>query len=162
MLTGEAIKVSSPSAAQVASLPFSNLPASSKGRDLKSQEEGGATQPAEVSDTLEVSAQSQQSSDAQNAIDALDSKRRSEESQKLANDKKTADEEAQKKLEEHKKQIEENLALRFGTDEETGTDFFQLVDTTSGDVVRQIPSENVLEFMKRFKSVTGLLFSEQA
>lgn len=58
--------------------------------------------------------------------------------------------------------LDDNLALRFGEDKETGQGFFQLVERESGEVVRQVPSEEILEFMKRFQSFSGLLFSQQA
>lgn len=60
-------------------------------------------------------------------------------------------------------QFNDNLALRFERDEETGRQIFQLVDKETGDVVRQIPPQQILEFSKRFQEfVSGLLFSEQA
>lgn len=56
----------------------------------------------------------------------------------------------------------EQLRLRFSRDEETGKDVFQLVEPDSGEVVRQIPPENILEFIKRFQtSVSGMLLSEK-
>lgn len=58
--------------------------------------------------------------------------------------------------------LNNNLALRFGEDEETGKDFFQLIEKDTGDVVRQIPSEAILDFMERLQESTGILFSEQA
>jgi flagellar protein FlaG len=65
-------------------------------------------------------------------------------------------EEAQAKL------LNQNISLKFRTDEETGEDLFQFVDKGSGDVVRQIPAEEALEFLKKFETISGLLFSEQA
>ena len=59
-------------------------------------------------------------------------------------------------------ELNANLSLRFYQDEDTGQDFFQLIEPESGEVVRQFPPEAVLEFVKRFQSVTGMLFSEQA
>jgi len=59
--------------------------------------------------------------------------------------------------------LDDSLSLRFSQDKETGTDIFQLVEPETGDVVRQIPAEEVLEFMKKFeKSVSGLFISQQA
>ena len=58
--------------------------------------------------------------------------------------------------------LNEHLSLRFTTDEDTGANLFQLVEQKSGEVVQQIPSEEVLEFMKKFRDLSGLLFSEQA
>lgn len=59
--------------------------------------------------------------------------------------------------------LNEQLSLRFRQDKDTGTDIFQLVEPDTGDVVRQIPAEEVLEFIKKYQSsVSGLLLSEQA
>lgn len=59
--------------------------------------------------------------------------------------------------------LNEKLSLRFRQDKDTGTDIFQLVEPETGDVVRQIPAEEVLEFIKKYQSsVSGLLLSEQA
>ena len=73
----------------------------------------------------------------------------------------------EERIEELKNNISEelnqNLKLRFSTDEETGADVFQLIEEDTGDVVRQIPSQEILEFMQKFQnSVSGLLVSEQA
>lgn len=55
------------------------------------------------------------------------------------------------------------LSLRFRQDEETGEDIFQLVERDTGDVVRQIPAEEALEFRRRFEeSLSGLIISQQA
>lgn len=65
--------------------------------------------------------------------------------------------------EEINDQLNDQLKLRFATDEDTGLDLFQLVEQETGEVVRQIPSEEVLTFMKRFQeNSSGLLVSEQA
>lgn len=65
--------------------------------------------------------------------------------------------------EEANSKLNQNLSLRFRRDEETGTEVFQLVEQDTGEVVRQVPSEEVLEFMQKFEeSVTGLFVSKQA
>ena len=71
------------------------------------------------------------------------------------------------RLDQLQEQISEklnsSLSLRFKEDQETGIDFFQLIEAESGDVVRQIPAEEVIEFIKKFQnSVSGLFISEQA
>jgi flagellar protein FlaG len=71
------------------------------------------------------------------------------------------------RIQEIQKDLSEKLnssySLRFKEDQDTGIDFFQLVEPDTGDVVRQIPAEEVLEFIKRFQStVSGLFISEQA
>ena len=64
--------------------------------------------------------------------------------------------------EEINAKINERLTVRFKTDEETGVDLFQLVEQETGEVVRQIPSEEILAFLRKFQDTSGLLFSEQA
>jgi flagellar protein FlaG len=64
--------------------------------------------------------------------------------------------------EELNERLDGQLSLRFRTDEETGIDLFQLIKQDSGEVVRQVPAEEIVEFMKRFQSFSGMLFSEQA
>lgn len=57
---------------------------------------------------------------------------------------------------------DDSLSLKFSQDEETGVELFQLVEKETGNVVRQVPAEDILKFMKKFNTVSGLLFSEQA
>jgi len=64
--------------------------------------------------------------------------------------------------EEINAKINERLTVRFRTDEETGIDLFQLVEQETGEVVRQVPSEELLAFLRKFQDTSGLLFSEQA
>jgi flagellar protein FlaG len=64
--------------------------------------------------------------------------------------------------EEINERLNNELTLRFGEDEETGVGFFQLVEKETGDVVRQVPPESILEFMKNFQGFSGFLFSQQA
>lgn len=72
------------------------------------------------------------------------------------------DKRLQRITEELNDKLNESLRLRFEKDQDTGVDVFKLIERESGDVVRQVPSEEVLEFMKKFRSFSGLLFSEQA
>ena len=64
--------------------------------------------------------------------------------------------------EEINKNINERLTLRFQTDEETGRNLFQLIERESGEVVRQFPPEEVLDFIEKFQDFSGFLISEQA
>jgi flagellar protein FlaG len=68
----------------------------------------------------------------------------------------------QRITEELNGKLNDSLRLRFEKDQETGVDVFKLIERETGDVVRQVPSEEVLEFMRKFRSFSGLLFSEQA
>jgi len=44
---------------------------------------------------------------------------------------------------------------------ETGDLMIQVVNRETGDVVRQIPPEEVIEFARRFREVLGLLIDEK-
>ena len=49
--------------------------------------------------------------------------------------------------------------LRFSVDEESGTRIIKVVDLKSGDVVRQIPSEDVVNFLRQSERHKGFLLS---
>jgi flagellar protein FlaG len=55
-----------------------------------------------------------------------------------------------------------NLRLRFGTDEESGLDYFQLYDRKNGDVVKQYPPEEVLELTAQLQDLAGTMFNQEA
>jgi flagellar protein FlaG len=59
-------------------------------------------------------------------------------------------------------QQQDQLQVRIRYDDETGLRLFQFVEKNSGEVVRQLPPDDVVAFTKRFQSISGLLFSEQA
>jgi flagellar protein FlaG len=44
---------------------------------------------------------------------------------------------------------------------ETGDLLIQVVDGETGDIVRQIPPDEVIAFMRRFREVLGLLLDEK-
>ncbi len=51
------------------------------------------------------------------------------------------------------------LGLRFSTDKETGTPIITVIDVKSGEMVRQIPAEEVLDFLRQFDNGKGALIS---
>lgn len=52
--------------------------------------------------------------------------------------------------------------LQFGFDEELGRAIVKVIDKRSGEVIRQLPSEEALEVAKALKSLTaGLLLNEK-
>lgn len=51
--------------------------------------------------------------------------------------------------------------LRFRTDEDTGLEFFQIVDKKSGEVIRQYPPEEYLALVENLREVTGLIVSDE-
>ncbi|MBF7142410.1 flagellar protein FlaG [Pseudomonas sp. hsmgli-8] len=52
--------------------------------------------------------------------------------------------------------------LDFSIDETTGDVVVKIVATTSGEVIRQLPSEEALKMAQRLKDPHSLLFDEQA
>ena len=52
--------------------------------------------------------------------------------------------------------------VQFEVDHDTGDLNIQIVDRNSGEVVRQIPPEQLTRFSRRFQEVLGLLIDEQA
>jgi flagellar protein FlaG len=54
-----------------------------------------------------------------------------------------------------------DLKLRFGTDEESGIDYFQLYDKENGDVVKQFPPEEILKVIANLKDMAGIIFNEK-
>ena len=68
-------------------------------------------------------------------------------------------EEVAQKLQEFMGSI--NTSLRFSVDEEAGRDVIKVIDKDSGDLVRQFPSEEVLDVIKSLSKATGSLLDEQ-
>jgi flagellar protein FlaG len=52
--------------------------------------------------------------------------------------------------------------LRFSLDESTGKMIVRVVDTATGDVIRQVPSEELLAINRSLDRLQGLLFDQQA
>lgn len=52
--------------------------------------------------------------------------------------------------------------LRFRVDETTGLTVVRVIEARTGDLVRQIPSQNVLELHAALESASGLLVRERA
>jgi len=55
-----------------------------------------------------------------------------------------------------------NTSLQFSVDEEAGRDVIKVVDKHSGELVRQFPSEEVLDVIKSLSKATGSLLDEHA
>jgi len=55
-----------------------------------------------------------------------------------------------------------HTSLQFSVDEEAGRDVIKVVDKQSGELVRQFPSEEVLDVIKSLSKATGSLFDEHA
>lgn len=54
-----------------------------------------------------------------------------------------------------------NKNLRFSVDEQSGREVISVVDKTSGELIRQIPSEEMLELASRISKAAGLLVTEK-
>ncbi|MGO4392523.1 flagellar protein FlaG [Variovorax sp. M-6] len=55
-----------------------------------------------------------------------------------------------------------SISLQFEVDRDTDKVIVKVVDRTSGEVIRQIPNEEVVRFAKVMGRSTGLLVSQQA
>jgi flagellar protein FlaG len=53
-----------------------------------------------------------------------------------------------------------NHSLRFKTDEETGIQFFQIVNKQSGDVVKQFPPEEMIQLADNLHNLSGIIFNQ--
>ena len=51
------------------------------------------------------------------------------------------------------------LGLKFSVDKDTNRQVIEVIDTKTGDVVRQIPPEEVLNFLREFHDAKGLFIS---
>lgn len=54
-----------------------------------------------------------------------------------------------------------NTSLEFSVDQESGRDIIKVIDKESGNLIRQFPSEEVLDVIKSLSSATGMLFDEK-
>lgn len=52
-------------------------------------------------------------------------------------------------------------SLHFSVDKESGKPIVRIVDTETHELIRQIPSEELLAIEERLRSTTGVLLSEQ-
>ena len=99
------------------------------------------------------------------AVAIEEPKESEEEQQVIVNSvdlKEKTEERFAKLADEVNKKLESTLKVRFGQDEDTGIDYFQLYERKSGDVVRQFPTEELIDAIERTRDVTSLFVSEQA
>jgi len=54
-----------------------------------------------------------------------------------------------------------NRNVRFSIDEESGRDVISVVEVDSGELIRQIPSEEVLKLASRISKAAGLIVQEK-
>ena len=55
-----------------------------------------------------------------------------------------------------------NRSVSFTRDQETGTDIIKVIDDNTGDTIRQMPSEELLIFMKNLTRMLGTFLDEKA
>ncbi len=55
-----------------------------------------------------------------------------------------------------------NRSVSFTRDQETGTDIIKIIDDNTGDTIRQMPSEELLTFMKNLTRMLGTFLDEKA
>ena len=55
-----------------------------------------------------------------------------------------------------------NRSVSFTRDQETGTDIIKVIDDNTGDTIRQMPSEELLTFMKNLTRMLGTFLDEKA
>lgn len=71
-------------------------------------------------------------------------------------------EDAVKKINETVKSFNQNVGLEFSTDQDTKIRLVKLIDTQSKQVLRQIPSEEVVSIAKALDRLQGLLVRDKA
>lgn len=69
-------------------------------------------------------------------------------------------EEAVQQIEQFTQTLSRNL--KFSIDEETGKTVIKVVDTQTGEMIRQIPSEVAIKIASALGKIQGLLFNGQA
>lgn len=152
------------------SLPFPSRPQADTRVKPRSEVEGGAFAERRASDSDVVSLATDDAPYAEATQEAnLNSGAATSGASQDAASREALDkarEAEQKRLEKLTKELNEklneDLTIRFGQDEESGEDIVQLVEKKSGDVVRQFPPQELLEFRERFKDYAGLLFNQDA
>lgn len=55
-----------------------------------------------------------------------------------------------------------NVGLRFRVDEATGDTIVSVIDRDTGDVLRQVPAEEILQMRQRLQELMGVLFDVTA
>ncbi|WP_199608985.1 flagellar protein FlaG [Flocculibacter collagenilyticus] len=100
---------------------------------------------------------SAQEADKANKVSDIKSAKQQDVSQSQSTDKSLIEPE---KLEVVAQQLQEfvgslNKSLNFVVDEESGRDIIKVVDKNSGELIRQIPSEEVLRVVNNLSNATG-------
>ncbi len=54
-----------------------------------------------------------------------------------------------------------NVELKFNKDDETGQTYIKIVDKESGDIIREIPPEEVRKLAEKLDEMVGILFDKK-
>ncbi|MDY7573028.1 flagellar protein FlaG [Actimicrobium sp. CCI2.3] len=74
-----------------------------------------------------------------------------------------SDSEIKQSIKEVNKYLKETLnGIEFSQDKDTGQTLVKIVDTTSGKVIRQIPTAQAVEISKDISKLQGLLIKDKA
>jgi len=165
LLAEGALRVSSYSVAkQATSLPSSSKLAAAETAAPDEAEGGGfEDQRAAAGDSVRLRSNKQPliAETAQEQGEAQAAAKEARAAEELAEAEKLQQARLEKITEELNDKLNENLSLRFGHDENSGEDFFQLVEKDTGDVVRQFPPQSLLDFREKFKDFAGLIFNQE-
>lgn len=67
-----------------------------------------------------------------------------------------------KEIQERLDSIGGNLRLGLGTDDKTASIVARITEKNTGEIVRQIPSEDLLELKSKLEDLVGMLFDKKA
>jgi flagellar protein FlaG len=70
-------------------------------------------------------------------------------------------EDAVKKINDTIKMLNQGIGLEFGVDEDTNIRLVKLIDTQSKEILRQFPSEEVINIAKALDKLQGLLVRDK-
>ena len=100
--------------------------------------------------------QQQRSTDDLNEIQPV------QENAKLYEQKKLSRDELSQSIQKLTDQIQKfNRDLQFVADEATGKRIVKVIDSNTGNVIRQIPPEEVLKIMQNIDNMSGLIFNKK-
>ncbi len=100
--------------------------------------------------------QQQRSTDDLNEIQPV------QENAKLYEQKKLSRDELSQSIQKLTDQIQKfNRDLQFVADEATGKRIVKVIDSNTGNVIRQIPPEEVLKIMQNIDNMSGLIFNNK-
>jgi len=100
--------------------------------------------------------QQQRSTDDLNEIQPV------QENAKLYEQKKLSRDELSQSIQKLTDQIQKfNRDLQFVADEATGKRIVKVIDSNTGNVIRQIPTEEVLKIMQNIDNMSGLIFNNK-